>query len=260
MLAIGTQKKWGFMGLLIIIVALIVGFKAYQSHQARQAQLCFAKAEELYNNKKYQEAAQEYEYVAARYPRSEHVPECWYKAGYIYRHFLFDDVAAAGALKKLLDQFPGNQYQQETLVLLVDIYDRLGRYKEQNDTIKRLLAEFPGAVDEDALRLELFNSFYKLGQKKEAWEQLALIKNKKSNVVRNSQEYYRLLISRDPADPQPHVELARIYEGMGLKEKAKGELAVAAILKQMTAQAKNRTNKSALAGTKAEIRARKGIK
>lgn len=235
MLTMGTQKKWRFTSRLIIIalvIGLAVGFKAYQKHQARQARFCFAKAETLCNYKKYQEAVKEYEFVAAKYSRSEYVPACWYKAGYIYRYFLFDDAAAARALKKLLGQFPANQYQKETLVLLVDIYARLGQYKEQNDTIRRLLAEFPGAVDEDALRLELSKGLYKLGQDKEALAQLALIKNKKANVVRQSQEYYQLLITRDSSNPQPHLELARIYRGLGLEQKAQDELIIAARLKQ----------------------------
>jgi tetratricopeptide (TPR) repeat protein len=241
MLKIGTQKKWGFISILIIIVlvmGLAIGFKAYQKHQARQAQLRFAAAEVLYNYKKYQEAAREYEFIATRYPRSEHVPDCWYKAGYIYRHFLLDDAAAARALKKLLDLFPGNQYRKEALVFLVDIYARLGQFKEQNDIIKLLLAEFPGAVNEDALRLEVSKSLYKLGQNKEALGQLALIKNKESNVVRNSQEYYQLLSVQDPFDPQPHLELARIYKGMGLQQRAAVEFETAKWIKKNAAEVK----------------------
>lgn len=238
MVETGTQRKWGFISSLIImvlVISLVVGFKAYQKHQTRQAQLRFAAAESLYNYKKYQEAATEYEFVATKYPRSEHVPACWYKAGYIYRYFLFDDAAAARVLKKLLDL---SQYRKESLVLLVDIYARLGQYKEQNDIISRLLAEFPGAIDEDTLRLESSKGLYKLGQNKEALEQLALIKNKESNVVRNSQEYYQLLSAQDPFNPQPHMELSRIYKGMGLQQRAVVEFETAKWIKKNAAEVK----------------------
>jgi tetratricopeptide (TPR) repeat protein len=238
---IGTKKKWGFICILFIIVlalGLAGGFKAYQKHQARQAQLHFTAAEELYNYKKYQEAVQEYELVATKYPRSEYVTTCWYKAGYIYRQFLLNDAAAAKALQKLMDLFPYNQYRKETLVLLVDIYARLGKYKEQNDTIKRLLAEFPNEVNADALRLEFSKSAMRLGQTKEALEQLALIKDKNANVVKNSQEYYQLLSTEDPFDPQPHLELARIYKGMGLQQRASIEFETAKWIKKNAAAVK----------------------
>ena len=247
MIGIGTRKKWGLVSLLIIllVIGLVVGSKAYQKHQVRQAQIRFAAAETLYSYQKYQEAAREYEFVATKYPRIEYVPVCWYKAGYIYRYFLFNDAAAENALKKLVDLFPANQYRKEALSLLIDIYSRLGKYKEQNDTIKRFLAEFPGAANEDALRLELSKGLAKMNQNKEALEQLALIKDPQANVIKNSQEYYQLLIAKDPLDPQPHLELARIYKGMGLQQRAVTEFETAKWIKKNAAEIKAAQQKTA---------------
>ncbi len=235
------------IGILIavLVIGLVAGLKAYQKHQNKQAQLRFARAEALYNNKKYQEAVKEYEFVAAKYPRSEQAPASWYTAGYIYRHFLFNNAAAAKTLQKLLARSMATPYRKETLVLLIDIYYHLGQYKEHNDVITRLLKEYPGAVDEDVLRLELAKGFNKMGQTKETLEQLALIKNKESDVVRHSQEYYQLLIIRDPADPQPHLELARIYKEIGLKERAASELKTAEWLKKNAAAVKAAQQKAA---------------
>ncbi len=230
--------------IIVLFIGLVGGFRAYQKYQSRQAQLCFSKAEAFYNNKKYLEAAKEYEFVANNYPRSEHVPACWYKAGYIYRRFLLDDAAGAKALQKLLALFPASQYRKEALVLLVDIYARLGQYKEQNDIINRLIADFPGALNEDALRLELAKGFYKRGQFKDALEQLALIKNKESNVVKYSQEYYQLLSYQDPFDPQPHLELSRIYKGMGLQQRAVDEFDTAKRIKKNAAALKDAPQKA----------------
>lgn len=223
----------------ILAIGLVVGFiAAYQKNQSKQAQLHFSQAEALYNNLKYQEAVKEYEFIAAKYPRTKHVPECWYKAGYIYRYFLSSDADAEKMLRKFINRSTATSYRKEALVLLVDIYARLRKYKEQNDIITRLLAKYPGAVDEDSLRLELAKGFYKLGQLKEAQEQIALIKNKESNLVKYSQEYYQLLSLQDPSNPQPHLELARIYQGMGLQERAAAELEAAKMIMKNSAEAK----------------------
>ncbi len=222
----------------VLVVGLVAGFKAYQRWQAKQASLRFAKAEVLYHNKKYQEAVKEYEFVATKYSRTEPAPACWYQAGYIYRHFLLNDTAAAKALQKLLAKFPQTQYRKEALLLLADVYARLKQYKEQNETINHFLKEFPGTVDEDVLRLELAKGFLGQGMNKEAIEQTALIKNKESAIVRFSQEYYQLLSMQDPLNPQPHLELARIYKGMGLPNKAAIENETANWLKKSAASLK----------------------
>ncbi|MDD5259155.1 MAG: hypothetical protein PHD29_04265 [bacterium] len=231
--------------IIILVIALIAGFNAWRKYQTKQAQIVFTKAEALYNNKKYQEAVQEYESVGAKYSYSEYAPPSLYKAGYIYCHFLFNDAAAAKALQKLVARPKATPYRKEGLILFIDIYDRLRQYKERNDVITRLMKEYPGAVDEDVLRLELAKSLNKMGQAKEALAQLALIKNKESDVIRSSQEYYHLLIIRDPADPQPHLELARIYKQIGLQKRAAGELETATWLKKNAAALKAAQQKTA---------------
>jgi tetratricopeptide (TPR) repeat protein len=237
----GIWKKKGTITLLLIIVlviGLVFGIKAYRRYQDRQGQLRFAAAESLYSNKNYLAAAREYETIAAAYPRSEHVTDCWYKAGYIYRNILFNDAAAALAFKKLLDLFPASHYRKETLLALMDIYARLGQYKEQSDILKKLQNEYPGAVNEDVLHLVLSKALSQQGLDKEAQQEMALIKDKNSNVVRNSQEYYQMLSAQDPFDPQPHLELARIYKGMGLQEKAVVEFETAKWIKKNAAEVK----------------------
>jgi len=208
---------------LLIVIVLVTAAVTYHKYQTKQGQLHFAKAEALFNYQKYQEAAQEYEFVATSYPRAEYAATCWYKAGLINRRFLLNDAAALKDLQKFVALFPQNQYRKEGLILLVDVCGRLGQYKEQTEVINRLLTEFPGAVDADTLRLEIVKGFYKQGQLKEALEEIALIKNKDSDLVRNCQEYYQLLISQNPYDSQSHLELSRIYKGMGLQAKAAAE-------------------------------------
>ncbi len=236
----GPRKKWGFISILIIVVSfigLIISFKFYQEQQSRQAQLHFAKAEELYDSKKYQEAVTEYEFVASKHPRSAYVPACLYKSGYIYfRHLRKDDLSAK-AFEALLAKYPDNQFVYESLYCLLDVYDRLGKNQELVRNAQTLLAKYPTQVSRDSLRIIMVTALMKLGNIDQAYQVLSQIEDKNAPIVKNSQEYYQIMATKDPSNPQLHYELARIYKGMGLTQKVYQEVSEADRIKKMNQEA-----------------------
>lgn len=234
--ATGNRKNKIFIYIFLIValvIMLVIGYKTYQVRQAKQAEFHFSKAEMLYSYQKYHEAVTEYELVASKYPHSEYVPASWYNTGYIYFRYIRNDELSAKAFETLLAKYPDNKFIYETMFCLVDVYDRLGKNEALARTTQNLLSKYPNQVNRDSLRIILATALVKLGNIDHAAQVVSQIENKDAPVIKNSQEYYQLLMMKDPTNPQLHYELARIYKGMGLQQKVALELAAADSVKKM---------------------------
>jgi outer membrane protein assembly factor BamD len=109
------------------------------------------------------EAVKSLEGFLAAYPKSSYVPEAekaladarrrlaeheWYAAGFYVSREKW--AGAAGRLETLLKDFPGTPHEVGALLLLADVYERMGERFRAQQALQKLLATHP----DDPRRLE----------------------------------------------------------------------------------------------------------
>ena len=110
--------------------------------------------------------------------------------------------SARGGLEKALELDPNNA---RALYYLALVERRAGHSDAEVSDLQKVLAQFPQSRD---VRRELGVSFYQLGRSHEAMEQ------------------FEALQAIDPDDLTAHYNLAILYRRMGMKDKAKKQLAM----------------------------------
>jgi tetratricopeptide (TPR) repeat protein len=110
--------------------------------------------------------------------------------------------SARGGLEKALELDPNNA---RALYYLALVERRAGHSDAEVDDLQRVLAQYPQSRD---VRRELGVSYYQQRRPKEAMEQ------------------FEALQAIDPDDLTAHYNLAILYRRMGMKDKAKEQLAM----------------------------------
>lgn len=207
-------------------------WRDYQQLRQEEARWHFQKAENLLKLREYQKALAEYEIVITRYHHSELIPEVLLQMGFIYTRYLGKDDLARQSYERLIKDYPRSPQLIKAKTNLLYLCQRLDRNKEVIQLSTDLTSNYSDQIDRDAVCLVAAETYCKEGNQEQALKMADQIVNKNSPLVKNSQIYYSLQLSRNPFDPNPHYELARIYRGLGLEQKARDELNVAARLKQ----------------------------
>ena len=114
---------------------------------------------ELYlENKEYQSAAREFEYIAKNYPDSEIAAESAYAALFTYREALkkLPEPRQRGAREniaqksiKFADKFPGHTETSAVLTAAAYDYLKLKYYTDASDTAHRMITGYPGSDPSD---------------------------------------------------------------------------------------------------------------
>jgi hypothetical protein len=218
-----VSKKQLSIFIIIVLIALALGYVEYKDYQAKQVALHYQNAGQLYKEGKYEEAMREYEAVFNSAPESKMAPECLFKAGYIADIFLRKADKAQALLEKYLEKYPGQkEYLDQTQKYLLQIYTDT-RQRDKLAKIADQYVERAGNKLDDVSRLQLTQVYTGLGDVEKAYQQIQDVADKDNPAYKYDITVQEVNVFKNPMDPEAHRRLALAYQHNGFRDKAQTE-------------------------------------